>query len=290
MGEVVTVTLLLGPTASGKSARALELAAQRNGVIINADALQLYQDLPILTARPAASEQALAPHKLYGFLKAHETSSAALWRSWAMAEIERAHAAGQHPIVVGGTGFYFKALTEGLSPMPDVPDAIRSETITLQSALGNPAFHKALAQRDAVIAARLDPNDTQRLVRAWEVLAATGQSLAYWQSLPKDGPPPHWEFKTEIIMPPREELYQRCDARFLHMLEMGALDEVAQFKARIDAGGVAPDAPPTRALGYHTLAAYLAGALSLEDAVIQAQTQTRQYAKRQMTWIRTQVR
>lgn len=285
-----TVTLILGPTAGGKSARALEVAAQINGIIINADALQLYEDLPILTARPTRSEQAQTSHILYGFLKPQDVSSAALWRGWAMAAIEKAHAAGQNPIIVGGTGFYIKALTEGLSPMPDVPDTVRSETIALQQRLGNPGFHTALAQRDPVMAERLKPGDTQRLVRAWEVLEATGQSLTHWQSLPKDGPPPHWEFKTEIIMPLREELYRRCDARFERMLALGALDEVAQFKAWIDRGDIAPDAPPTRALGYQALAEHLAGAIPLDEASTRAKTQTRQYAKRQMTWIRTQVR
>lgn len=279
------VTILCGPTASGKSALALELAARENGVIINADSMQLYDALPLLSARPGADDLNAAPHRLYGCLPVHEKSSAQRWRDWALDEIDAAIKAGQHPILVGGTGLYIKALCEGFSPIPDVPPDIRTRGVAMQRELGNPAFHAALAQRDPVMAARLNPNDTQRLIRAWEVLEASGQSLAHWQAQAPTPPPGDFHFTVRILTPERDWLYARCDRRFDMMMAMGALDEVASGMAVLD-----DDMPITHALGYRPLRDHLKGLLSLEDAITAAKAETRQYAKRQDTWFRHQVR
>ncbi len=283
------VFLIYGPTAGGKSARALELAAARDGVIINADSMQLYDALHVLTAQPSKAEQEQAPHRLYAALSPAEKSSAAGWRAQAVAEIESAFASGQTPIIVGGTGFYIKTLAEGLSPIPAVPDDIRQEAAALQGQLGNPGFHEALAAKDPVMAARLHPNDTQRLIRAWEVLAATGRSLADWQAIPPQGPPAQWRFAHHFINPERAVLYERCNRRFDIMLTNGILDEVEQLATLIETGAVPADAPITHALGFHPLRAYLKGEISRDEAAEQAKTETRQYAKRQVTWFKNQL-
>lgn len=289
-GSKINVHIIIGPTASGKSAHALKKAATCNGVIINADSLQIYDALPLLTAQPSAADKAQMPHRLYGTMAAQDICTAALWRDLAIQEIRLAQAQGQTPLVVGGTGFYIKALTEGFSPIPDVPAQIRADSNALQEKLGNPAFHAALAEIDPVMAARLHPNDTQRLVRAWEVITATGQSLSEWQALPPAGPPADLSFTIEVIMPERDVLYERCNARFDQMMDQGALDEVKAFDDLIKAGTVPADSAVTHALGFQALQSYLAGALSLEDAIIQAKADTRHYAKRQTTWCRNQIK
>ncbi len=204
--------------------------------------------------------------------------------------IEQAFSGGQHPIVVGGTGLYLKALIEGLSTIPDIPADIRGRAMVQQKELGNPAFHADLARRDPVMAARLHPNDTQRLIRAWEVHEATGKSLALWQETPLQGPPENWRFNIIIITPDRTDLHQRCDRRFDLMLNQGALDEVAAFADQLDRGEIPETAPVTNALGFRPLRAFLNGTLSREEAVFQAKAQTRQYAKRQDTWFRHQIK
>lgn len=282
------IAIVAGPTASGKSARALERAQAENGVVINADAMQLYDALPVLTAKPTADEQAQAPHCLYGAMHPAEKCTAARWRDLALAEIGAALAAGQTPIICGGTGFYILALTEGLSPIPDVPEEIHRAGIALQRETGNPGFHALLAERDPVMAARLNPGDTQRLIRAWEVLEATGESLAHWQSLPKEGPPTHLSFEFEILTPDRTVLYERIDRRFDAMIEAGVLDEVDDLDARIRSGEVPEDAPIVVAHGFRPLRSYLHGERTLEDAVAQSKQETRNYAKRQFTWWRKQ--
>ena len=201
-----------------------------------------------------------------------------------MAEIDRALDAGRVPIVTGGTGLYLSALLYGLSPMPDVPPDIRAECIALQAELGNPAFHAHFKGEDPVMAARLHPNDTQRLIRAREVWRATGRSLDAWQAAPRAGAPPGWRFEVTLVLPQRASLYARCDARFGAMLKRGALDEVAALM---------PDAwetwPVTHALGYRPLRDHLRGDIPLAEATSRARTETRQYAKRQVTWFRHQV-
>ncbi len=286
---LTTVHIIAGPTASGKSARAMELARERGGVIINCDSVQVYEGLPLLSAQPSKAEQAEIPHRLYGALHPNEICSAGNWREMAIPVIEEVFNEGRTPIICGGSGLYIKALTEGLSPVPDIPDDIRARAIEMQKNRSAADLHAELRSRDPVMAARLDPNNKARLVRAWEVLEATGKSLAEWQALPLQGPPEGWKFEVEIILPERETLYERCNARFLWMMENGALEEAATFSARIDSGEVTNGVPATKSLGFKELAAHLKGKMSREDAITAAQAATRHYAKRQTTWFRNQM-
>ncbi len=283
------VIVIAGPTASGKSGKALEIALENDGVIINADSMQIYDALPVLTACPGGDDLAAAPHRLYRFLHPSGNCTAAIWRTLALEEIEAALSAGKQPIVTGGTGFYIKTLIEGLSPVPEIPQEVRAKTLMLHEELGSPAFHEALAERDPEMARRLHTNDTQRLTRAWEVLEATGKSLAVWQDLPKEGPPGHLEFSVIKIVPERKTLHEKINRRFDEMIDKGALDDVRDLMDMVDAGEVSEDAQITNALGYRQLAAFLNRELTLEDAIEKAKAETRQYAKRQITWLRSQV-
>ncbi|MEN8196710.1 MAG: tRNA (adenosine(37)-N6)-dimethylallyltransferase MiaA [Pseudomonadota bacterium] len=283
--EKQPVVIVAGPTASGKSGLALAIAGEFDGVVINADSMQVYRELRVLTARPSREDEARAPHRLYGVLCASQACSAGHWRDMALAEIDEAHAAGKLPIVCGGTGLYLRALTQGLSPMPDVPDEIREAMRARLAAEGAEALHRELAARDPAMARRLEPADSQRVVRALEVLEATGRSLADWQAVPAEGPPERLRFLTILLAPPREWLYARCDRRLRTMLDEGALDEVR----RLTAMGLAPDLPAMKALGVKEFAAYLAGNSGFDDALATARQATRNYAKRQMTWFRHQI-
>jgi tRNA dimethylallyltransferase len=278
------VVVIGGPTASGKSALALDIAEECGGTVINADSMQIYAELPVLTARPGPEDEARVPHRLYGVLPADERCSAARWRALALAEIASAHAAGRLPVVVGGTGLYLRALMQGLADIPPVPDAVRAEARALQVRLGSPGLHARLAERDPVTAARLEPGDTQRLIRAWEVLEATGRSITDWQRDPVEGPPPDLRFVPVMVDPPRDRLYAVCNARFEAMIARGALDEVRALDAR----GFDPDLPAMKALGVPELRRHLRGELTLDEAVALAQQATRRYAKRQVTWFRHQ--
>ncbi len=277
-----TVILIAGPTASGKSALALRFAETCGGVIVNADSMQVYAELRILTARPSAEDEARAPHRLYGHRPAAQGYSVAAWLGEAAPMIAEARNGGPPLIVTGGTGLYFKALREGLSPVPDIPEAIRSHWRAEAAARGAAALHDILSQRDPAMAARLSPTDPQRIVRALEVLEATGVSLADWQR--REGTPllAPGEAATLYVSPPREALYARCDARLDAMVAAGALDEVRQLSAlRLD-----PALPAMRALGVRPFLAHLAGELDFGVALEQAKTETRNYAKRQLTWAR----
>lgn len=247
--------------------------------------MQLYDALAILTAQPSAQDRMEAPHRLYGYFPPQETCSSARWREVALKEIDAVLAEGRLPVVTGGTGFYLKTLIEGLSPIPDVPHELRARIAARQREIGNPAFHAELAQRDPKIAAKLHPFNTQRLVRAAEVLEATGKSLADWQEQPRQLPPAHLKFKTVILVPPRAQLYLQCNERFGQMLRAGALDEVREFMKIAQPGW-----PLSKALGYPELSSHLAGKLSLTDAITLAQAATRHYAKRQVTWFRHQLK
>ena len=281
------VILVGGPTASGKSGLAADVAAAFKGVVINADSMQVYRELDIITARPGAEDLAKAPHRLYGFLPGAERCSVARWCAAALAEIEAALAAGRLPIVVGGTGLYLRALEEGLAPVPEIPEAVRLGTRACFEALGAEAFHAALAERDPEMATRLNTGDTQRLLRAWEVLEATGQSLAAWQARQAETAGEQdagLSFLKLSVIPEREVLYARCDARFAAMASEGAIEEVETLLAlRLD-----PDLPVMKAIGVREFSAYLQGEMPLEAAVSKAQQETRRYAKRQMTWLRHQ--
>lgn len=282
------VVIVAGATASGKSALALALAEAFDGVVINADSMQIYRELEVLTARPGAAETARAPHRLYGVLSGAERCSAGRWRALALTEIAACHAAGRLPLLVGGTGLYLRALERGLAPVPEVSAAQRAAAVALHREIGGTALHARLEARDPATAARLRPSDTQRLIRAWEVLEASGRPLADWQA---DGPAaggdvaPPYRFLRIVCLPPRPALYAACDARFRAMLERGALEEVrALLRLKLD-----PALPVTKAVGVRELARHLAGELTLEAAVAAAQQATRRYAKRQTTWLRTQV-
>jgi tRNA dimethylallyltransferase len=278
-----TVVIIAGPTASGKSALALALAEHYRGTVINADALQCYCDLRILTARPGAAEEARAPHRLYGFLDASERGSAALWRERALAEIDAAVAAGRLPILVGGTGLYLRALREGLAPVPDISPGIRDEVAELYRRLGGVAFREALARLDPASATRFPSGDRTRLTRAFEVARATGTTIGEWQR--RAASPTPYRFATILLAPPRDALYAACDARFVAMIAAGALDETAALLAR----DLSPDLPAMKAVGLPELFGHLRGEVALVDAIAAAQQATRRYAKRQMTWFRHQL-
>ncbi|MAE50838.1 MAG: tRNA (adenosine(37)-N6)-dimethylallyltransferase MiaA [Micavibrio sp.] len=283
------IYIVAGPTASGKSARALDLAQQHDGVIINCDSLQIYDGLPTLTAQPDAADLASAPHKLYAHLHPNDVTSAGNWRELVEPLIHDVLATGKTPIICGGTGLYIKALTQGLSPIPDVPDAVREQVVQRYQEMGPHEFYAELQRRDPEMAARFHVNHKARIIRAMEVLEATGQSLAQWQKSKRARPPDDWRFVTEIIMPVREELYRRCNTRFEAMIEQGALDEVKAFAARLDKGEVNEGVPLTKALGFDFLRRYLEGGISLDEAIMLSQGQTRRYAKRQSTWFRNQM-
>jgi len=299
------MVVITGPTASGKSGLALALAEAFDGVVINADSMQVYRELRILTARPGADALARAPHRLYGVLPGREPCSAGRWREMALDEIAAARTEGRLPLVVGGTGLYLRALAEGLAPVPNLPEAVREAARARHADLGGAAFHAELAARDPIMAARLEPGDSQRLIRAWEVLEATGRSLADWQApsgdgadgapdgpgpdgapdgAEPDGTPAPTRLLRLVCLPPRPALYAACDARLRAMVENGALEEVRALRAL----GLDPRLPVMKALGVRELGRHLDGTLSLDDAIAQTRQATRNYAKRQMTWLRTQ--
>ncbi len=270
--------LIAGPTASGKSALALELAETQGGVIVNADALQVYGCWRILTARPSAAEEARAPHRLYGHVGRDQPYSVGHW----LREVAAILAQGARPIIVGGTGLYFSALTEGLAEIPPTPPEIRAEADALRAERGIAALRAAL---DPATAARIDLANPARIQRAWEVLRATGRGLAAWQA--DTGAPllPLSRVTALVLAAPPDWLGPRIDRRFDAMIAAGALDEVRAEWPFWDAGR-----PSARAIGAPELVAHLQGALSLPDAVAAAKTATRQYAKRQRTWFRNRLK
>ena len=280
--RALDAVLIAGPTASGKSALALQLARDYGGAVINADALQVYRELRILSARPDENDEAQAPHYLYGFVSVFEPYSVGRWLEAAQSALADVREKGLIPIIAGGTGLYFAALLNGLSPIPDIHASIRVEARQKLMILGNERFHAELAARDPTMGARLNPGDSQRLVRAWEVIEATGQSLAEWQML-KGTPVLTGDLGRYVVKPNRDWLVARIARRFESMIEAGALDEVRAL------GALDPELPAGRALGVPQLRAHLEGRLTLELAVGQAVAETRRYAKRQMTWFRHQM-
>jgi tRNA dimethylallyltransferase len=274
--------LIAGPTGSGKSALALRLAEELGGVVINADAMQVYSELSILTARPSSADEARAPHWLYGHISAGEAYSTGRYLADAADALSRSAQEGLRPIFVGGTGLYFKALLEGLSPVPTVASDIRQYWRARAVSIGAAGLHGELAKRDPIMAQRLRQTDTQRLTRALEVLDATGRSLAYWQSLP--GKPLIEEAHTIRLVrrPDRASLLEACDERFDAMMALGALDEVR----RLIALNLDPALPCFGALGVAPLRRYLRGEIDLASAVIQSKRDTHHYVKRQFTWLR----
>lgn len=283
------VRIIAGPTASGKSALALEAAEKYNGVIINADSLQIYDALPILTAQPSSTDKQTAPHRLYALLAPDQQCSAMSWRQMALTEIHVALNENKTPIICGGTGFYIKALIEGLSPIPEVPEEIRILSEDILDRIGIAAFYETLREKDPETAEKLDPQNRQRLVRAWEVLAHTGRGLSYWHTLPRIETDPDLVFEIDALTPLRGTLYERCDARFLKMIEAGAIEEVRTFDDMMMAGKIPVDSPVTKALGFTPLQAHIRGEMPLETAIMLGQADTRHYAKRQTTWFRHQL-
>jgi len=278
------IWLIAGPTASGKSALALRLARETGGEIVNADSMQIYADLRLLTARPSPEEEAQAPHHLFGVADAADGWSTGRWLRAAMAALEGIAARGRPAVVVGGTGLYFRALTEGLADIPPIPAEIRAAAEAEFEAMGEEAFRARLAAGDPAAAERIAPGDRQRLVRAWEVLAATETALSDWQAA--TGPAlARGAWRGVVLEPDRAALYARCDARLAAMAPAGVLDEVAALMAR----GLDPALPLMKAVGLREFAAHLRGEVSLEAALADAQRETRRYAKRQMTWVRRQM-
>lgn len=282
--------LIAGPTASGKSALALEiaerLAGHRAATVINADSMQVYGELRILTARPSREEEGRVPHRLYGHVPIRTPYSVGRWLQDVAAALRETWAGGGVPIVVGGTGLYFKALTEGLSPVPGIPEAVRASVRGRLAAEGAEALHAELAARDPAAAGRISPRDPHRIVRALEVLEATGRPLSDWQKEPAGAPllDPR-SARRLVLWPDRDWLRARIDARFGAMLDAGVLDEV---RAVMDMD-LEPDLPGYRAHGLRPLIAHLRGEITLEEAAERTRAETRQYAKRQFTWFRHQM-
>jgi tRNA dimethylallyltransferase len=284
-GSGVEAVLIAGPTASGKSALALSLAKATGGVVVNADSMQVYRDLRVLTARPSPEEEGQAPHGLYGTVDGAENFSVGRYLAAATEAIERAWAENRLPILVGGTGLYFKALLDGLSDLPPVPEAVRAAVRAAAEGQPTPDLHAELSRRDPASAARLRPSDRLRVLRALEIHEATGTSLTEFQG--RRGPAPLAGRRTVrlFLAPDREELRRRIDARFLAMIEAGALDEVRALAAR----ALDPMLPVMRAHGVPGLIRFLDGETSLAEAVAKGQADTRAYAKRQFTWFRHQM-
>jgi tRNA dimethylallyltransferase len=282
---VSKVILIAGPTASGKSALALEIATSLGGLIVNADSMQVYRDLRIITARPSPAEEARAPHRLYGHVDAAENHSTGRWCADAAAALATARQEGRVAILVGGTGLYFKALTQGLAAVPPIPPEIRSDVRARLESEGIAALHAELAQRDPVAAARLMPNDRARVTRALEVVLATGRSLLAWhqEGLPASLDPA--DAAKVFLDVGREELAVRIDRRFDAMMAAGALDEVRALAAR----NLNPSLPAMKAHGVPWLIRHLKGEVPIAEAAEHAKLETRQYTKRQATWFRNQL-
>ncbi|MCC4243113.1 tRNA (adenosine(37)-N6)-dimethylallyltransferase MiaA [Stappia indica] len=278
------VTLIAGPTASGKSALALELAERDGAWIANADSMQVYADLDVLTARPSPDDLARAPHRLYGHVDAAEPWSVARWLSDIGKVLGEARDAGRPLVIVGGTGLYFRALSGGLSAVPEISEEIRTRLRAEAAETPSLALHRRLAEVDPPMAARLEPGDTQRILRALEVMEATGRSLSYWQQ--QQGPvlvgP---EAARLVLAPPRPWLHERIARRFRMMVEAGALEEARRLLAR----NLDPDLPAMKAIGVRELGPLPADLDGLDHAVEKATTETRRYAKRQETFFRGQL-
>jgi tRNA dimethylallyltransferase len=275
-----TALIVAGPTASGKSALALAIGERLGGTIINADSMQVYREIRIVTARPTPEEEARLPHRLYGIRPAAEAGSVAWWRTQALFEMEKARAAGRLPILTGGSGMYFTALTGGLADIPDPGPGARAEARRLLAEQGAAGLHAGLARVDPATAARLNPRDSQRIARAWEVWRGTGVGLGAWQN--RRNPAATWRFKAILLDPPRDTLRAAIAARFAVMLHDGALEEVRGLLA-LD---LDPSLPAMRAHGVPELAGHLRGVLSLQEAGRRTELATGQYTRRQATWFR----
>lgn len=283
MTKAPRLTLIAGPTASGKSRLALDMAAKTGAVIVNADSQQLYADLRVLSARPSVEDEALAEHRLYGVADAAESWSVGRWTRAVMPLLDELAAQDRPALLVGGTGLYFNALTRGLADIPAVPDAVRDAVQAAYDLEGEAAFRRRLAEVDPTAAAAITPGDRQRLIRALAVAQATGRSLSDWKADTRPLLVPS-SYNALVVEPPRDRLYANCDARVSLMIQHGAVDEVRALLAR----NLDPALPAMKAVGVPELAAHLTGATTLDRAVAAIRLSTRHYAKRQLTWFRNQ--
>jgi tRNA dimethylallyltransferase len=274
------LALIAGPTASGKSALAMALAETADGVVINADSAQVYNDLRVVSARPSEADEAAVRHRLYGYRDGADICSAADWSADARREIAAAHATGRLPILVGGTGLYLRTLLDGIAPVPEIDPAVRAEVRALPVAQA----YEALGREDLEAAQRLRPADTTRVARALEVVRSTGRPLAAWQAERVGGIGGEVALRPLVLLPPRDWLHARCDARFEEIFSDEGIEEVRLLLAQ----GLPPSAPVTRAIGVREIAAFLGGDLTRAEALAAGQAATRRYAKRQYTWLRHQ--
>jgi len=278
------VALIAGPTASGKTGLAIRLAnhniIQQKYVIINADSAQIYRSLPILSAHPSAEEMQQAEHKLFGYLDGDTPYSAASWAIDAKKEIAQAHEDNKVPILVGGTGLYIRTLLEGIAPIPNIDPAMRKEIRNMSTENA----YNALEQYDQIMADKLHPSDTSRIMRALEVIKSTGKSIDVWRKNKSGGIIDEINLKALLLLPPREWLYHRCNRRFTEMLKNGAIEEVEDLIKK----KTVADSPLWRTIGVNEIKSYLQGDISIDQAINLGQIATRQYAKRQYTWFRNQ--
>ncbi|MEQ8710786.1 MAG: tRNA (adenosine(37)-N6)-dimethylallyltransferase MiaA [Rhodospirillales bacterium] len=277
------VLIVAGVTASGKSALALDAAEAFDGVIINADSMQVYREIPVISAAPPAEDRARLPHRLYGVLPITDPCSAGRWQEMAATEINAAHAAGKLPVVVGGTGLYIKALMSGLNELPASDPAIRDELTGQLVMQGEESFRAALAAIDPLAEKAIRQGDRQRLIRAMEVYRISGRALSDWRKAPSTPPPVHWRFHVIAVLPPRDEVYAACEARFDQMLAAGALEEARTVH------GLDRNLPGMKAVGLPELFDHLDEDVDIQTAAILARQATRRYAKRQFTWLRHQI-
>ena len=274
------IIIIAGPTASGKSGLALDMAEAADGIIVNADSMQVYKDIPILAATPSLEDMKIAPHKLYSIYDASIRGNMVDWFELAKNEIKKARAQNKTPIVVGGTGMYIETLTKGTTPIPETPAPIRKEVDTILQEKGLAFLYQELSAIDSETAARLSPNDTTRIRRAMEVFKHTNITMSEWQKVPLNQTFSSDELVCIYINPPRFELDERCRLRFDIMMDSGALEEVEKLMAR----NLPDSLPAMRALGVQELKSYLKGECDIKTAVEMAKLHTRQYAKRQSTW------
>lgn len=272
--------IICGPTASSKSSYAMDLAAKSGGAIINADSMQVYHEIPIITASPSLEDKAKIPHYLYNHISIKEVYSVAKYLAQALAAIEEVVAKGLVPIIVGGTGLYIKALLSGLSAIPDIDADLRLQVRAEFDQLGKEAFYARLVERDPD-SAKLKAGDSQRMMRAYEVLLQTGRPISYYQNTRGVSPLEGYDVSVTMLNPERSFLYKCCDERFVKLVENGGLEEVRKVKEV----GCRP-----KALGIAELCSYLDGEISLQEAIRLAQIKTRQYAKRQITWFNNQLK
>ena len=276
--------IICGPTGAGKSSLALNLAEKFEGVIINADSVQIYREIKILSGRPTSDDYRKAPHRLYGIMSIFKPCTLGIWRKMALEAIKECELSGRLPIICGGTGLYIKFLLNELSAIPEISPSIKLEAREKLKELGNENFRELLSKNDPASASRIKSGDTNRLLRAWEVFTATTKPLSYWHKKSRKAGSQHKFFKV-CLMPERKALYSICDQRFLEFVEQGAVEEARAF----DFITASPELPASKTLGLLELIKYTKGELELSDAIAQAQRTTRRYAKRQLTWFRHQL-